>query len=166
MFIFALLLVFFWLEGISVPVMQYKITTICVSLTHKYINIGWHILDILYSWLQWNWVWGLQMRSSYYAIEFQIKSWMSQLKRDNKTIEQFINASITPFQLIVFDHILISLPLPLMIFPAWTKDTNIILIHFQLTFLLPLESMLICWPPLLTPHNFLSCIIMILTLSV
>ena len=48
----------------------------------------------------------------------------------------------------------------------WTpKYSNIPLIHFQLLFMLPTEYLLVCLPPFLISHNFLSCILMILTLT-
>ena len=50
--------------------------------------------------------------------------------------------------------------------PCPPKYTNILLIHFHLPFLLPLETMLLCWPPLLITHNFLSFILMILKTNI
>ena len=50
-----------------------KITTVCISLTHRYRNIGQYRVDILDLQLQWNWVWGLQNGRSYYVMEFHSK---------------------------------------------------------------------------------------------
>ena len=59
--------------------------------------------------------------------------------------------SIIPFHFMVTSQLWISLPFPLMIFPAQTKDTGIPIIRYQPTFLLPMDTLLLLWPHLLTP---------------
>ena len=76
-----------------------------------------------------------------------------------------MTASVIPFQLILVPHIWISLPLPLIIFPA-QKNQGIPLIRFQIPFMLPLETLLVCWPPLPFTHNFLNQIILIMILDI
>ena len=96
---------------------------------------------------------------------FQRKVRVSKFQWVNTTIWLFMTSSTIPLKLMVLDHTRISLPLPLMIFIV-PKNSNRTLIHFQLHFILPLENMLVCWPPLPIPHNFLSFILIILTLNI
>ena len=69
---------------------------------------------------------------------------------------QFITASLIIFLFMVLSHTLISLPFLLMIVPAQIKFPGTTLIRFQLTFLLTLETLLVCLQPLLSLHKFLS----------
>ena len=78
--------------------------------------------------------------SYYYAMALQIKARKRKFKWENKTIGQFMTASITPFQLILEPRLWFSLPFPLMIVPTQTKEPGTPLIRFQLPFLLPLEG--------------------------
>ena len=77
-----------------------------------------------------------------------------------------MTASITPFQLILVPPFLISLSFPLVIVPTQTKEPIIPLIRFQLSFMLPPETLLVRLPPLLINHNFKNQITMIMKLTI
>ena len=59
-----------------------------------------------------------------------------------------------------------KLPFPLSIVPTPPKEPGIPLIRSQMPFMLPLETILVCWPPLLNPYNFLSQIMTMMTLNI
>ena len=73
--------------------------------------------------------------------------------------------SIIPFRLNLVSHIWTSLPFPLMTVPTLTQEPGIPLIRFEITFMLPMENLLVCWPPLPITRNFLYQIMMILKLN-
>ena len=113
--------------------------------------------------LQWIWLWGLQMGSSYYVMQFHRKSSKIPFKREITTIEKFMTDSMIHFQLIVVAQIWISLAFPLLIVPDETRYPSIPFIRSDLTFMLHMDTMLVHWPPLLITHNLLNKITTILT---
>ena len=63
-------------------------------------------------------------------------------------------------------HLLFYLSLPLMIHPTCIKEPVILQICFQIPSLLPLKTLLLILPPLMTFHNYLSYFLIILTLHI
>ena len=78
---------------------------------------------------------------------------------------RFLPASITPLQLIVFAHLWIYLPSPLMIEPNRIKWHDIPPVCPQLTSLFSLKIMSVLLTLLIIQHNFFSYLVMILTLT-
>ena len=97
------------------------------------------ILDLQ---IQWHWVWGLNMQSSYYVMVFHIKADTIPFQRYNKTTGQFMTALNNTFtdDYGIPDLNLPPMPLDDSIHP---KNPGIPLIRFQLQFMSPLQSMLV-----------------------
>ena len=121
------------------------------------------ILDLQ---LKFHWVWSLYMGSSYYVMTFKTKTGekiISMREYNHRTVYYCFNNIFPVFGV----STTLNLP-PISIADSFRTKNNpcITLIRFHIPFLLSLETLLVCWPTLLTTHKFLSWSMMILILNI